>query len=215
MSQTSEDTSVFLDISPYPNSINSNNPIDEFLFHQQQQQAQPETPFPTTPYSPYSQPSSSNELDRVERCNEKELNNNINNNNMDNDKGECEQRQSYSEHQHGMVKEKKERMIGKPEQIIHHHHHQQQQQQQPSSSPFTTTISATTPQVQPTKEEEEEEESDWRFHCPCGIDKENYDDGMPMVQCSDCKAWSHIACAKYEEKTGGEYQCIFCRRKKR
>ena len=89
MSQASEDTSGFLDISPYPNSINSNDPIDTFLFQQQQQQqSKPGTPFPTTPYSPYSQPSGSNELSQVEGCEDKELqitNDNSNGNNINGD----------------------------------------------------------------------------------------------------------------------------------
>ena len=214
MSQTSEDTSGFLDISPYPNSINSNDPIDTLLFRQQQQQQQsnPSTPFPTTPYSPYSQPSGSNESGQIEGYEEKELQTTMNINNIGNNIGDNEQMQIHSEGRQRMVKEKKERIVQKAEQVIHH-----RQPPSPSSpsSPFITATSTTL--VKPVKEEEkeEEEESTWRFHCSCGIDKENYDDGMPMVQCNDCKAWSHIACARYEEKRGGDYRCMFCRRKKR
>ena len=215
MSQASEDTSGFLDISPYPNSINSNDPIDTVLFQQQQQQqSKPGTPFPTTPYSPYSQPSGSNELSQVEGCEDKELQITNDNSNGNNINGDGEHRQIHSECRQGMVKEKKERIIRKTEQVIQYQH----QHQHPSpSSPFiiTTPTPTSTTLVKPTKKEEEEEESNWRFHCSCGIDKENYDDGMPMVQCSDCKAWSHIACAKYEEKRGGNYRCTFCRRKKK
>jgi hypothetical protein len=37
-------------------------------------------------------------------------------------------------------------------------------------------------------------ERGWRTRCPCGIDKEGYDDGSEMWECEDCQTWQHALC---------------------
>jgi len=40
------------------------------------------------------------------------------------------------------------------------------------------------------------ERGKWVFNCPCGIHKDNYDDGTEMVQCDQCQSWQHMKCMK-------------------
>lgn len=72
-----------------------------------------------------------------------------------------------------------------------------------------------TKETKETKEQEtSEQETSWTFHCPCGINQLNYDDGLPMVECSSCKAWSHIACTKYNEQSRKDFTCVWCRNRR-
>lgn len=44
----------------------------------------------------------------------------------------------------------------------------------------------------------------WFFNCFCGVKKFNYDDGEPMMACSICNVWKHIACVDADLQDLGE-----------
>lgn len=62
---------------------------------------------------------------------------------------------------------------------------------------------------------EDAQEEEWLFRCPCGIEQLNYDDGLAMVQCARCNAWSHIQCVGYDEEKGGDFVCPWCKEKRK
>lgn len=62
---------------------------------------------------------------------------------------------------------------------------------------------------------EDAAQEEWLFRCPCGIEQMNYDDGLAMVQCAKCNAWSHIQCVGYDEEKGGDFVCPWCREKRK
>ncbi|KAI3643024.1 hypothetical protein MP228_012579 [Amoeboaphelidium protococcarum] len=57
----------------------------------------------------------------------------------------------------------------------------------------------------------------WYFDCYCNVRSMNYDDGSPLVSCSQCQVWKHIACVdKYSRHKinwdKDDFSCWTCSR---
>ena len=51
----------------------------------------------------------------------------------------------------------------------------------------------------------------WRVVCVCGINRTNYDDGKPMVQCGGCSVWVHLECVVRPGTTiKSQFNCKKC-----
>ena len=58
--------------------------------------------------------------------------------------------------------------------------------------------------------EANDSEESWEFRCECGVEGHNYDDGRPLVQCCRCKAWCHQECVGYKPEKDEEFFCRWC-----
>ena len=201
MSMTSEDTQAVLDISPYPESIDSNVCIDQFV---------EDAEIPRELANLRGERERTGEGDAGRDTIRNTIRNTVRDTMKDAIKdtgkeGTASQRIGETRETGGKGKLKAMNAVmgqlgrANPNRGTENHYDSTHR------TPFPTG------ETGETGETEESEES-WEFRCECGVEGHNYDDGRAMVQCCRCKAWCHQECVGYKAEKDEEFFCKWCRK---